>query len=837
MAITRSQIARQLLAEGGVSLDDAKRMAPEGEFLAYINPKEAQMLKDAGGSGIMTPMGIPSFVSFSDSSRGQTAADTFGAAASGGATNPGGFGNNGGSDGGGGPPPSTGGGSGPIKAQPTYKPTFNVPNYGKNISDFERYMATLGTGIVSMSPLASFGVNKSLKEEQEKQKDLMNAIMSGQQFFGTTPKSLTTQYQKTTGMDTGPKGPPSGGDGGELPIIPKISPQVAKLPTDIEPDKSDISDLEEFQQRFILPERFRLADGGDVKRRKKGEPKDDDGEEPGPKSFPRLREGEIFLDKMPRPRKREILEAAEGGQVTVKDAEKMAPKGEFLAYINDDEAALLKSLGGAGQAVNETGIPSFFVKKLFKKATKAVKKVVKSPIGKAALAGAAIYGLGGGFGLKPGGFAFSNLPGAGFFTAAGNPAAQKAKGSLFSRLIGKIPGAISKIPGGGVTAGILGASALGGLAAGAGGEDDETIDDVVGRISSETGLDVQQIRKEVQDAYAKGDISSLASKYPFLVPTGSAMAEGGIARLGYAEGSDNPQGRKGFKEIDPLKPSLDEIKGGAGAIGGLGKVGKKVVSAASKKLKDLEKKASGPKQTISDIRKYIREAMKTKKGAKKLMKDAELGELLEEPISLGDMQNILRNYFKSELRGGTADGGIARLGYADGETVLDISDVNLDSKMKAARKLSEETGMPIEKALEKIMADAFAEGVSIKRIKEEMMLPKRKPPEEVQKRREQNFEKAKPGLEKESADMVEDLIRSKKAGGGLMDLGGNEMDLRGGGFVPIGAKEKADDVPARLSKNEFVFTADAVRAAGGGSVEKGAQKMYNTMKQLEDSIA
>ena len=177
------------------------------------------------------------------------------------------------------------------------------------------------------------------------------------------------------------------------------------------------------------------------------------------------------------------------------------------------------------------------------------------------------------------------------------------------------------------------------------------------------------------------------------------------------------------------------------------------------------------------------------------------------------------------------------LGYADGETVLDISNVNLDSKMKAARKLSEETGMPIEKALEKIMADAFAEGVSIKRIKEKMVMPKRKPPEEVQKRKEKNFKKAKPALEKESADMVEDLIRSKKAGGGLMDLGGNEMDLRGGGFVPIGAKEKADDVPARLSKNEFVFTADAVRAAGGGSVEKGAQKMYNTMKQLEDSIA
>jgi hypothetical protein len=54
-----------------------------------------------------------------------------------------------------------------------------------------------------------------------------------------------------------------------------------------------------------------------------------------------------------------------------------------------------------------------------------------------------------------------------------------------------------------------------------------------------------------------------------------------------------------------------------------------------------------------------------------------------------------------------------------------------------------------------------------------------------------------------------------------------------GGFMPYGAKEKADDVPARLSKNEFVFTADAVRAAGGGSVNEGAKKMYTAMKQLE----
>jgi hypothetical protein len=65
-------------------------------------------------------------------------------------------------------------------------------------------------------------------------------------------------------------------------------------------------------------------------------------------------------------------------------------------------------------------------------------------------------------------------------------------------------------------------------------------------------------------------------------------------------------------------------------------------------------------------------------------------------------------------------------------------------------------------------------------------------------------------------------------------VGISELDYRKtGGFVPVGVKEKADDVPAMLSKNEFVFTADAVKAAGGGSVSKGAQKMYKLMKSLE----
>ena len=79
---------------------------------------------------------------------------------------------------------------------------------------------------------------------------------------------------------------------------------------------------------------------------------------------------------------------------------------------------------------------------------------------------------------------------------------------------------------------------------------------------------------------------------------------------------------------------------------------------------------------------------------------------------------------------------------------------------------------------------------------------------------------------------------NEKANGGIIGFanGGEpamEMDYRGGGFIPVGAKERADDVPARLSKNEFVMTADAVRAAGGGNVNKGAKRMYSLMNALE----
>ena len=78
------------------------------------------------------------------------------------------------------------------------------------------------------------------------------------------------------------------------------------------------------------------------------------------------------------------------------------------------------------------------------------------------------------------------------------------------------------------------------------------------------------------------------------------------------------------------------------------------------------------------------------------------------------------------------------------------------------------------------------------------------------------------------------MYRTRKQEGGLMDLGGQEKDYRDeGGFVALGGEERADDVPARLSKNEFVFTADAVRNAGGGDIDRGSEVMQNMMENLE----
>ena len=317
----------------------------------------------------------------------------------------------------------------------------------------------------------------------------------------------------------------------------------------------------------------------------------------------------------------------DGGVLTLEDAKRMAPPGESLAYINPEEAALLKSLGGAGEDINGTGIKSYFIKKIFKKAKRAVKKVVKSPLGKAAIlaapflmSGAGAGGLGSIFGKA------------------------KGLGSLISGLGSKISG-MSTLGKLGLIGGVSG---LGGLMAARGQQEEDDDESIFDRGE---GLDIDR-----------------------------------IVRLA--------------KQNDPQFRFLP----GAEFTGAYAKGGK--VKLTRKRLVEI--------YNDSEI-------------------ERELGPVKD--FTTDELENILYKMHGDEIYKPYAEGG-----------------------------------------------------------------------------------------------------RINKAEGGIMNLGGMEMDLRGGGFVPLGAKEKADDVPARLSKNEFVMTADAVRAAGGGSVDKGADKMYKLMKGLEAQV-
>jgi hypothetical protein len=154
--------------------------------------------------------------------------------------------------------------------------------------------------------------------------------------------------------------------------------------------------------------------------------------------------------------------------------------------------------------------------------------------------------------------------------------------------------------------------------------------------------------------------------------------------------------------------------------------------------------------------------------------------------------DIRKNYKDYMARAFVADGGIMRLGFDEGG-----KDLSTDANYKGWKKLYEKN------------PDAAA----------------------INENHQQYLNFYERNKTKQAEGSKEPVAKKTMP---LLDMDGKEMDLRAeGGFVPIGRMEKADDVPARLSKNEFVFTADAVRNAGDGDVDKGAEVMYNMMKNLE----
>ena len=388
----------------------------------------------------------------------------------------------------------------------------------------------------------------------------------------------------------------------------------------------------------------------------------------------------------------------------------------------------------------------YFLGKLVKKAKRAVKKVAKSPLGKAAL----LYGLTGGFGALGSGKGLASL---GRLSTYAPSTVFKNLGAAFTK-----GSALSKSPFSSLffdpkTGGFsLGRTALTGLGATAiaapffmGGDEEE---EDTGTSYTLPQADVEDIRSQARAYYSDPTSSAL-----YFMPPKSAVqssfyaADGGLASL-----------RPGYRFGNIVQKAGQMIKSGAGKIKSLFDDADINISVSDTDvMTEFGPQAQAVGQDVF-ITPKSRKAIKV------------MDDLIEEGYDI--TKDADGDYTINALDEGALDIIAKR---------LRLGDKNVDEFMASQ--------------------DYFTGGDT--------------------------------NLMDEESRMIYDALRNRKAEGGLMDLGGYEKDYREGGFVPLGAEERADDVPARLSKNEFVFTADAVRNAGRGDIDKGAEVMQNMMDNLE----
>jgi len=161
---------------------------------------------------------------------------------------------------------------------------------------------------------------------------------------------------------------------------------------------------------------------------------------------------------------------------------------------------------------------------------------------------------------------------------------------------------------------------------------------------------------------------------------------------------------------------------------------------------------------------------------------------------------------------------------AEVETNVVRPNTELLNYIKRIRDAAEKGTIPMDFAMDLIKQKTMEQGVDLQDLRDDMM-------------ETQRVEQAYGGrLGYAFGDVVDQASGIMGLPQRVNQAGVKELDLRdSGGFIPpVGVKEKEDDIPAMLSNNEFVFTADAVRGMGNGDVNKGAQRMYDMMKKLEN---
>jgi hypothetical protein len=398
------------------------------------------------------------------------------------------------------------------------------------------------------------------------------------------------------------------------------------------------------------------------------------------------------------------------------------------------------------------------VKKAIKGVTGAVKSFVKSDLGKAALLGAGIYGLGGGtfFGKSlpglaaKGGFGLGNIaPNVmNYLVGTGGGAAGfSTKGIL---------GSAGKFSPMGITAGITAASALA-----AAGLDPEN--------PNEMPRNTDALKSYLRQGYLTLNPQAESDEVEEFVEANTVEYRANGGRIGFAEGMLS------FEEAKAMNPGMFSA--------------------------EVETDVVRPNTELLNYIKRIRDAVE--KGI--IPMDFAMDLIKQKTMEQGvDLQG-LRDDIMETQRIEQAYGG--RIGYNEGTDFQKW----LEGKQK------------------------FEQGQNAEQLYREYLEDKRR-----QKVAEQKTMAANGGrIGYAFGNPEQNAINAA----GIMNLplnqnpaGVTELDLRdSGGFIPpVGVKEKADDIPAMLSNNEFVFTADAVRNMGNGNVNKGAQRMYDMMKKLEN---
>jgi hypothetical protein len=448
-----------------------------------------------------------------------------------------------------------------------------------------------------------------------------------------------------------------------------------------------------------------------------------------------------------------IQAVSEGGMQEVSDDTRIEARfGGRIGYAG----------GGISRLVDRQGyfLGSVFkgitkgVKGIVKGVTSAVKKVASSNLGKLALAAAAIYAGGGGFGISPKGFSLMGstgspgLLGSGTFSLGESVLGQQLLGTQVVDGIGKegflakiglgrgyganpLPGISSLLPDKGTLL-AAGAGFLGGSLAG------------MQPPQQKPGESLEDYEKRVEE-YKKIYQANLSGKNPPSLIAGANnpyypvyAARGG--RIGYLFGGS---GVSASAVAQPIEGQSMPISGGGKGIGGM--------------LRNLI--ANNPEIFRQVTSEQTMSPMQQSSGRIPLrFNGLNMGSDLIKQVTQQSFFNTNEDE-ESSTKSLMANGG--RMGYAMGNSV--------QQGIMAAPQIANQMGMPV--------------------------------------------------------------------GSPRMNEGGvPELDYRDeGGFVPpIGIKERADDIPAMLSNNEFVFTADAVKNAGGGDPNVGAQKMYTLMKRLEN---